>query len=829
MIDLEMQSKAPEWLAFISYSHADIEWAAWLQQKLEFYRLPSYIATEYPDLPSSLRPIFRDLTDLQLGDLSSNIQEALDSSKFLIVICSKNAVKSHYVNDEISYFLRKHEETNVIPFIIDGVPHSQDSKEECFPIALRNIVIELLAANIKELGKDYAAVKVVSKLLGGLDILRLWDRYQEAEEQERIRLKKTNDRLLELTSRASALKAQDLLEDGDKAIAAKVALVNIDQNVENSHPVSPEVEFLLRQATLSDAGQFYSLRHFPISDYVLPKTVWSSNEQFFAFSDALMLFIIDAISLRKIPIGYGSLFDDTETVRFSSDNMRLLNCGNRDFSVFDIPSKRVISSLSFCNEDDNETATKAFLKNNDFVVIVSQNLVRVYNIESSELMFEKHFSSIIDSYDINDSLLLVIKSERNQDEVFVVIMNIQTGVTKNLAHGKKWSVSTSNSFITCILDNTFFIKFANGEEFSTIVLDGNEYENLLVSEDGVSLLYDPHKERACLVTNTHIVLYLDNVVKIQLSARDKWGVIIDKENKLYCFSVDDNRLSPKIVSEYLFTFPEGISFFLVSSCFQQILVIDNKKVCYLFNRKTLGLIGERVLDDNIRQIRFTNVNQRFLIISDKSVNTVEWQPPFLHFDFHPKLNKLKLNGVNYPSWTTTDMTQTGRQQIGDYPFDWGNPSELYKAGPIEMFSSIPNHLPVKTEVKGKTGYYFYDGKIYNREDEVILSCEYFKNDNVEELESIYVEDQDVVMVGAKYSVVGQCVLYVWSFSTGRQVFSFLIKDPYFSLTYNTDKHFIVFGRHVIEYPTTSDLIDHAKKRYEKVELTNDDKTSYYLL
>ena len=89
MIGPEMQSKAPEWLAFISYSHADIEWAAWLQQKLEFYRLPSYIATEYPDLPSSLRPIFRDLTDLQVGDLSSNIQEALDSSKFLIVICSR--------------------------------------------------------------------------------------------------------------------------------------------------------------------------------------------------------------------------------------------------------------------------------------------------------------------------------------------------------------------------------------------------------------------------------------------------------------------------------------------------------------------------------------------------------------------------------------------------------------------------------------------------------------------------------------------------------------------------------------------------------------------
>lgn len=830
MIGPEMQSKAPEWLAFISYSHADIEWAAWLQQKLEFYRLPSYIATEYPDLPSSLRPIFRDLTDLQLGDLSLNIQEALDSSKFLIVICSKNAVKSHYVNDEISYFLHKHEETNVIPFIVDGIPHSQDSKEECFPIALRNIVIELLAANIKELGKDYAAVKVVSKLLGGLDILRLWDRYQEAEEQERIRLKKVNDRLLELTSRASALKAQDLLEDGDKAIAAKVALANIDQNVENSHPVSPEVESLLRQAMLDDAGRFYPLRHFLVSNYVLPKTVWSSNEQLFVFSDDLMVFIIDAISLRKISVGYGLLFEDTETVRFSSDNMRLLNCEYREFSVFDIPSKKVISSLSFCNEDDNEIAIKAFLFKNDSVVIVSPNLVRVYNLELSKWTLKKHFASILDSYIVDNTLLLVIKNKRNEDEVFVILMNIETGATKDLAIGNKWRVSASNGFITCILDDIFYVKSIDEEEFSALALDGNEYENLLVSEDGVSLLFDPHKERACLITNTHSVLYLDNVVKIELSVRDKWGVFINKENKLYCFRVDDHSIAPRIVSDYLFTFPEGLLDFSVSPCFQQILVVDNKKVCHLFNRTTLELIGERVLEDSVRHIWFTSVNQRFLIICDKSVNIVEWRPPTLHFDLHPKLKlKDETNLLNFPSWTTADMTQTGRQQIGDYPLDWGDPSELYKAGPIAAFSSFPNHMPVKAEVKGKTGYYFSGGKVCNQDDEVILSCEHFINDNVEKLESVYIEDKDVIMVGAKYSFVGQCVLYVWSFSTGRQVFTFSIKDPYFSLNYNGDKHYIIFGRHVIEYPTTSELIALAKKRYDGVELTKDDKTSYYLL
>lgn len=56
-----------DWLAFISYKHDDIEWARWLQEKLERYKLPSYLNDDYPCIRKNLRPIFRDESDLRLG------------------------------------------------------------------------------------------------------------------------------------------------------------------------------------------------------------------------------------------------------------------------------------------------------------------------------------------------------------------------------------------------------------------------------------------------------------------------------------------------------------------------------------------------------------------------------------------------------------------------------------------------------------------------------------------------------------------------------------------------------------------------------------------
>src|SRR5215831_12805273 len=91
--------------AFLSYSHRDGAWGPWLHSALERYPVDKdLIGRETPvgPIPESLRPIFRDREDFAAGpSLNSQTLAALEASQFLIVICSPNAARSAYVNEEI--------------------------------------------------------------------------------------------------------------------------------------------------------------------------------------------------------------------------------------------------------------------------------------------------------------------------------------------------------------------------------------------------------------------------------------------------------------------------------------------------------------------------------------------------------------------------------------------------------------------------------------------------------------------------------------------------------------------------------------------------------
>lgn len=89
-------------IAFISYKREDEDWAEWLQKKLEHYKLPTEIRRKFPNLEFSERPrhILKDTTDLSGGVLAKAIKAGLDSSKFLVVICSPRVAKSKWVYNE---------------------------------------------------------------------------------------------------------------------------------------------------------------------------------------------------------------------------------------------------------------------------------------------------------------------------------------------------------------------------------------------------------------------------------------------------------------------------------------------------------------------------------------------------------------------------------------------------------------------------------------------------------------------------------------------------------------------------------------------------------
>ena len=177
-----------KYFAFISYMRKDEKWAQWLQHELEHYRLPLNIRQANTDMPKEIRPVFKDTTDLSAGILVEEIQQALEQSKFLIVICSPRSSKSEWVGKEVQSFIDMGRSKYIIPFIVGGKPYADNSEEECFPLALRLLSDEkeLLGVNINEAGREAAVVKTVAHMFG-LEFDTLWQR----RERERRRKHRT--------------------------------------------------------------------------------------------------------------------------------------------------------------------------------------------------------------------------------------------------------------------------------------------------------------------------------------------------------------------------------------------------------------------------------------------------------------------------------------------------------------------------------------------------------------------------------------------------------------------------------------------------------------
>ena len=151
--------------AFISYSHRDLAWGAWLQRRLETRRIPRDLRPAWMEGRVRLR-VFRDQTDLAGVELSESLQKALTSARFLIVVCSPASAASPWVEREVRFFRALGRERQIIPFVVSGEPESDDPGLECYVPALRDAPgSHFLGASVPELGRGKAFLRALAILL----------------------------------------------------------------------------------------------------------------------------------------------------------------------------------------------------------------------------------------------------------------------------------------------------------------------------------------------------------------------------------------------------------------------------------------------------------------------------------------------------------------------------------------------------------------------------------------------------------------------------------------------------------------------------------------
>lgn len=280
-----MSSKNFTYDFFISYRHSDLDSriAQYLQHALEHYRIPKEIREKTGK--QKIRRVFRDNEELSASfDLAGEIREQLNSSEFLIVICSPRTKNSQWVMKEIRTFIELRGREYILPVLIEGEPVDSfpDILLETEPLAAdfraettRSIIkrcqkemLRLIAPalhcsydELKQRHKTYRMRKlasitaVFSAIFLVFSIYSFW---QTAQIKDNYEQKQLNQ------SRYLAQESQDLLDSGDR----EAALPGPEES--NDKPLVADAQLALENALylyqLENVSDYYPQRKLELND-----------------------------------------------------------------------------------------------------------------------------------------------------------------------------------------------------------------------------------------------------------------------------------------------------------------------------------------------------------------------------------------------------------------------------------------------------------------------------------------------------------------------------------------------------------------------------------
>lgn len=181
-----MNATTPRFRAFISYSQRDAAATRRLHRSLEAYRVPVGLSGDLQLAKGRrLGRFFRDEDDMAAtADIAGLVRGAIEDSASLIVMCSPNSARSHWVNAEIEHYRKTERSNRVFAVILSGQPNSGDPETECFPPALRvagnsddpnAMPVEPLALDVRKQSKARLLARLAAGLMG-IDFDTLWKR-----------------------------------------------------------------------------------------------------------------------------------------------------------------------------------------------------------------------------------------------------------------------------------------------------------------------------------------------------------------------------------------------------------------------------------------------------------------------------------------------------------------------------------------------------------------------------------------------------------------------------------------------------------------------------
>lgn len=556
-----------EYFAFISYKREDERWAKWLQRKLEYYKLPSSVKQERPELPDQIRPVFRDKSELSGGLLAEVIKKGLENSKYLIVICSPRSAQSPWVCKEVQEFIDSGREEYIIPFIVSGTPNSQIPKEECFPEGLRKLANtkEILAINIHEMGRNAAIVKVVAHMFN-LKFDMLWQRYLRDKRIKNVIKASIILALISLLAISLFLSREsynnEVITYCKTGIMQDDGIFNVQNNLTHYYKqpwlLKDETKTTLKSA-LYNIDYMYSINRFPIiysyktNDADIRDLQFNKDETVLAVAGGIgqsgFLNLKEGkLKSFKNYISHIQFFPSKDSILTSGEFIRIYN------KKGEIISEDSIESYN----------TKINPQGNNFACVLDKKLC-IYNVHNRKQLSDQEFQVSIISYSYDkegkniavstiDSILSIVDVTTgiivSQRKDTIPIVSLQPGTDNNSFFAAFWGDSTriakinkTQSAQDTILFSTpshklqctqlsytkgNYLAFTTGKSFYLYNFQTHECNqaniDLMYKADMKSLSMSPSGDKVCYAVNGKIlVMQIKDTTETQIYPITKYG------------------------------------------------------------------------------------------------------------------------------------------------------------------------------------------------------------------------------------------------------------------------------------------------------------------
>ena len=514
-----MGNKEYKYDAFISYRHCELDKfvAVNLHRVLENYDLPKAIKNKLNIQGKTFKRIFRDQEELPLSsNLEDPIIDALNESKYLIVVCSPRLKDSLWCKKEIETFMKIRGRKNILCVLVEGEPSESFPEEVLYDekeVKQKNgktkkekVLVEPLAADVRGDSKAEVLRKIKDEKLRLVASMLNVD-YDDLKQRHKLRKQKriiavslgiacfclffalyTSVMLLKINKQKNTLKQHQALSLSSKAIdylsiddrydAVKASYQALTKFDGVSMPYTPEAEYALVESLgIYDVGSSYKsiseIKTKGVADFIKS----TSDKKYAAvYDESGVLTIVDTKTMKVIE-SYkvnDNLFTEESFSFIGNDKLSFIN-QKGNISIVNLKDGKSIIEIKY---DNKRYISVLGASSGNVLVYATDKVLYIYNVDEEKVLStittsDKYLKEIYFSNDAKYIFASSIKENFNINKDDSLTIHVIDAVGGEEINKETFTAGYISGVVTKKNSAYLLLNNALGSKFNMLVISYN--------------------------------------------------------------------------------------------------------------------------------------------------------------------------------------------------------------------------------------------------------------------------------------------------------------------------------------------------------------------